>query len=328
MTEGKKFKSRFIQGGLAGYPQQYGTVLIKKESLDKFVNTLEGKPVIINHQEVNANNVNDIEVGRVHNVWFDSDGWYWCDGVITNQKALDLIEKGWSVSCSYNVSNYSDRGGTENNIKYDMEFLDGNFTHLAIVKNPRYEGADIVVVNSNLEADNDKWITIHPNGEDSKGRPLLLKDGESPKEAIERAYGDKEKQLHLLDKEGTIQKSMAETKDKAKSDLKDLRKLKETYLKWFSDVDDDEIDKKFDDILKKTKNLIDIDYGDFTDDEKEGNLAKIAKKEKELEDLLQANKGDGKATKDKKEDTKKADNSLTNTLAEAMTEIILENCVE
>lgn len=84
-------------------------------------------------------------------MWFnEEDGWYWCDGVITNQKALDLIDKGWSVSCSYNVSNYSDKGGTENNIKYDMEFLDGNFTHLAIVKNPRYEGADIVVVNSAL----------------------------------------------------------------------------------------------------------------------------------------------------------------------------------
>ena len=40
---------------------------------------------------------------------------------------------------------------------------------------------------------NDKWITIHPNGEDGKGRPLLLKDGESPKEAIERTYGKGEK---------------------------------------------------------------------------------------------------------------------------------------
>ena len=40
--------------------------------------------------------------------------------------------------------------------------------------------------------DNDKWITIHPNGEDSKGRPLLLKDGETPKEAIERTYKKEE----------------------------------------------------------------------------------------------------------------------------------------
>ena len=122
LPSGKKFKSRFIQPGLAGYPQQYGNVLITKESLDKFVNTLEGKPVIINHQEVTTKNVADIEVGRVHNVWFnEEDGWYWCDGVLTSQNAIDLINDGYSVSCSYNVSDFTDKGGTVNNIKYDME---------------------------------------------------------------------------------------------------------------------------------------------------------------------------------------------------------------
>ena len=145
LPSGKKFKSRFIQPGLAGYPQQYGNVLITKESLDKFVNTLEGKPVIINHQEVTTKNVADIEVGRVHNVWFnDEDGWYWCNGVLTSQN-------GYSVSCSYNVSDFTDKGGTVNNIKYDMEFLDGVFTHLAIVNNPRYEDAEITVINSTSE---------------------------------------------------------------------------------------------------------------------------------------------------------------------------------
>ncbi len=110
LPSGKKFKSRFIQPGLAGYPQQYGNVLITKESLDKFVNTLEGKPVIINHQEVTTKNVADIEVGRVHNVWFnDEDGWYWCDGILTSQNAIDLINDGYSVSCSYNVSDFTDK---------------------------------------------------------------------------------------------------------------------------------------------------------------------------------------------------------------------------
>ena len=37
-----------------------------------------------------------------------------------------------------------DAGGKENNIPYDIEFLDGVFTHLAIVDNPRYERANIV----------------------------------------------------------------------------------------------------------------------------------------------------------------------------------------
>lgn len=35
----------------------------------------------------------------------------------------------------------------------------------------------------------DKWITVHPNGEDAEGRKLLLKDGETPAEAMHRAWG-------------------------------------------------------------------------------------------------------------------------------------------
>ena len=39
------------------------------------------------------------------------------------------------------------------------------------------------------EVVNDKWITIHPNGEGSKGRPLLLKDGENVYDAMRRQWG-------------------------------------------------------------------------------------------------------------------------------------------
>ena len=149
-----------------------------------------GVPVIINHKDITAKNANDERVGVVSNVWFDDkDGWYWCDGVIWDETAQNLItDKGWSVSCSYDVKLADDAGGTENNIPYDIEFLDGVFTHLAIVDNPRYERANIVF-NSKTEVINDKWITIHPNGEDSKGRPLLLKDGENVYEAMQRQWG-------------------------------------------------------------------------------------------------------------------------------------------
>lgn len=39
------------------------------------------------------------------------------------------------------------------------------------------------------EVSNDKWITIHPNGEDNKGRHPLLKDGENVYEAMQRQWG-------------------------------------------------------------------------------------------------------------------------------------------
>lgn len=108
-----------------------------------------GVPVIIRHKDFKnlvPKEINEMRVGVVSNVWFDEkDGWYWCDGVIWDETAQNLItDKGWSVSCSYDVKLADDAGGTENNIPYDIEFLDGVFTHLAIVDNPRYERANIV----------------------------------------------------------------------------------------------------------------------------------------------------------------------------------------
>lgn len=174
--KGRHFKSRFIQPGLAGYPGQYGNALIKKENLDKFVYTLRNKPVIINHKD-------EIEekdkVGEVFNVWFNpDDGWYWCDGIITDVTAQNLIkDKGWSVSCSYNFTSYNDDGGTENNVPYDIEFLDGEFMHLAIVDKPRYEGANIVM-NAKDKDNKGEWITV-------KGNHIFVKEGQTKEEAVE-----------------------------------------------------------------------------------------------------------------------------------------------
>ena len=165
--KGRKFKSRFIQPGIAGYPGQFGTALIRKESFDKFIYSLRGKSVIINHKDVITE---EDKVGEVHDVWFNpDDGWYWCNGLIWDETAQNLItDKGWSVSCSYDVKLADDAGGTENNIPYDIEFLDGVFTHLAIVDNPRYERANIVfnskTVVQNFDPTQPRVPKGNPNG--------------------------------------------------------------------------------------------------------------------------------------------------------------------
>ena len=167
-----------------------------------------GVPVIINHKNLNNKNVDDERVGVVNSVWYDNkDGWYWCDGIIWDETAQNLItDKNWSVSCSYDVKTADNKGGSENNIKYDMEFLDGVFTHLALVNNPRYERANIVlnskdaiteqftdiffealaevIVENGLgeSVNNDKWVTI-------KGNHILIKDGETLSDAFKRHTG-------------------------------------------------------------------------------------------------------------------------------------------
>lgn len=151
--KGRRFKSRFIQPGLAGYPGQYGNVLVRKETLDNSLNTIVGAPVIINHINVTEDNADDLRVGVISNAYYnEKDGWYWCEGVIWDEAAQNLItDKGWSVSCSYDFLEQDDEGGTENNIPYDREFTKLNFVHLALVDNPRYERANIVFNSKTVE---------------------------------------------------------------------------------------------------------------------------------------------------------------------------------
>ena len=196
--KGRHFKSRFIKDGLVKI-EGHGIVLIKKETLDSSLSSMIGTPVIIKHQKVTDENVDELRVGIISDAYFNEpDGWYYCEGVIWDKKAQNLIEqKGWSVSCSYDFLAYNDEGGEENNIKYDKEFTKLNFVHLALVNNPRYERANIVF---NCKVDNDKWITIKPHGDESDDyRRLKLEDGETPKEAIERVYGKGDKKDDLVD---------------------------------------------------------------------------------------------------------------------------------
>jgi len=145
-----------------------------------------GTPVIIKHQDVTKENADKLRIGTISRAYFNEpDGWFYCEGIIWDDKAQDLIEnKSWSVSCSYDFLGYNDEGGEENNIHYDKEFTQLNFTHLAIVDNPRYERANIVF--NSKDDEKGKWVTIN-------GNHIFIPDGKTLDEVIkEKGWGDKE----------------------------------------------------------------------------------------------------------------------------------------
>lgn len=246
--KGRKFISKFIEPGVAHY-DEFGDVLITKETLDKFIRTMVGCPVIIKHKDISDKNADKERVGVISNVWFNEmDGWYYCDGIIWDKQAIDLVKnQGWSVSCTYDFES-DKKPKTHNGKKIDMEFTDGEFLHLALVDNPRYERANIVM-NSKEDAiftvynesdqdlsdtSKDRWITIKPNGDEGKGRPLLIKAGQTVDEAIKEKFqewaGKSNRQQKLFDvKEYTKSKEefKEEQASKLKQDAETLQKAKE-----------------------------------------------------------------------------------------------------
>lgn len=137
-------KCSFIEPGIVRYAD-VGDVFVTKAVLDKMANSFVGKPVINeDHRDVSpADFEKGTAQGIVNTVWFDNtDAMYHAGYQVWDQSTLRNIKSGYKVSCAYKVTRWGN-GGVHNNVPYEREVLDGEYTHLAIVANPRYEGVRI-----------------------------------------------------------------------------------------------------------------------------------------------------------------------------------------
>ena len=150
--KGRYFTSKFLEPGLAKYDEPIGTILLDKETIDKFITSFKGCPVIIDHKDITDDTAKDERVGVVSNVWYNADdGWYYCDGVIFDKNAQGLITNaGYTVSCAYSF-NTDEMSGTWHNNPYDGKVVSGDFLHLALVPVPRYEDATIALNSKEKE---------------------------------------------------------------------------------------------------------------------------------------------------------------------------------
>ncbi|MES2220677.1 MAG: DUF2213 domain-containing protein, partial [Acidobacteriota bacterium] len=128
-----------------------GTVLVRKEAFDKMNASAKGKPIVNwDHRKVNAN---EFDRGTFQGVvtgpaYFNAaDGWFHAPALVWNKQTLKNIENGFSVSCAYQPV-LDTKAGFYNQVPYQAEVLDGEYTHFAVVSVPRYEEARIELMNS------------------------------------------------------------------------------------------------------------------------------------------------------------------------------------
>lgn len=151
----KKYRAYYITPGLADYSAEgIGAVLAQKPVLDKMSPTFVGMPVVnFSHTDkepeelfnMSSEEKGEFADGVVAATGYDEEkGWYWADMMIWDEETQKNINSGYSVSCAYDVTEIEDEGGTYNNVPYEEEVLDGNYIHMAIVPNPRYERAYII----------------------------------------------------------------------------------------------------------------------------------------------------------------------------------------
>lgn len=144
IPKGQTYRARFISAGPVGYKD--GVYILSQNALDGFAYTLKGCPVVVGHQDIeDRKDMEEKAVGYVSAVdRCEETGDWFADFVIFDEKAMNKIENGDVpyVSCAYKAD-LSDEDLTINNVEYKKRIVGGEMLHLALVKNPRYNGTEI-----------------------------------------------------------------------------------------------------------------------------------------------------------------------------------------
>ena len=319
--KGEVFNMRFIEPGLVRYEGagQKMDVLVQKPALDSMVQSFLGCPVFNElHRDVSTKDFSRGKAdGVISRVWFSpDDGWFWCDAVIWDEETrANIRERGYSLSCAYNVLKWSETAGRHNNVPFDDEVLAGQYTHLAIVPNPRYEGARILL-----------------NAKESLMKLMFWKKDNG--ELKNSAEMEASKVTIVLEngKEYTVEQAVQAAEEQeaaasalANSKLADDQTVEVNGRKWTGlelknavaaklkneeekEKDKDHDDKKHDE--KPVENCVKCNEKKNADDKAEKEKAdKEAEEKKNSDDKAAAEKkeADEKAEKDKKENALKAD---------------------
>ena len=140
--EPKVFYCKHIAPGVCAYADE--TILIGEEALKEMDKTFAGKPIYVNHQKVDLENLQQEADGYVaESFYLPEDGSHWAKMIIVSDKGHEAIRKGWKVSNAYIPDEFG-IGGEWHNVPYNREVMKAHYTHLALVENPRYEEAIVM----------------------------------------------------------------------------------------------------------------------------------------------------------------------------------------
>ena len=151
----EKYTCKVIQPGIVSYrDSNNGMVLVGREAIDKMSPSFIGKPVIDERHKdgLKPEDFGKVADGVITNTFWQTfaDGEWMCyDVLIWNPETKKHMTNGeYSVSNAYKIKDFKG-AGIHNAVPYDQEVTDAEGTHLAIVKNPRYTGAEILLNSIN-----------------------------------------------------------------------------------------------------------------------------------------------------------------------------------
>lgn len=152
-------------------------ILILENALKEMDATFIGRPVYVEHvDEVKLDRLELEADGYVVESFFNkADGKHWAKFIVVSDRGHEAIRKGWRLSNAYTLRQ-TGAGGQWHGVDYLKEVTKGEYDHLAIVPDPRYDESIILTPDEFKEynAKKEAELLKLANSNDNKGDTIMF----------------------------------------------------------------------------------------------------------------------------------------------------------
>lgn len=136
-------------------------IFVGEDCIKNMDSTFPGKPLYVHHvNDVNLDNIQNEADGYVVESFFNkNDGKHWVKFIVVSDQAHEAVKRGWKLSNAYLIKKASG-GGMWHGVEYLKEVQEGEYEHLALVPNPRYEESIILTPEEFKEYNTKKEIEL------------------------------------------------------------------------------------------------------------------------------------------------------------------------
>lgn len=176
-SKGKIFYGMHFYPGVAEYSEPGKDpyrVFLNEDTIRAMDPSFAGRPIFVEHVDEVEDDIDELKDdadGWVIESFFNSaDGKHWVKFIVVSKRAERAIEAGMRLSNAY-IPNSFGRGGLWNGVQYAKEITGGEYEHLAIVRNPRYEESVIMTPDAFKAYNESKVLELKrlSNSKDERG---------------------------------------------------------------------------------------------------------------------------------------------------------------
>lgn len=277
-SKGKIYYGLHFYPGVAQYSEpgkEPYRVFLNEDTLRNMDPTFAGRPVFVEHVDGVHQDVDllkrDADGWVIESFFNAADGKHWCKFLVCSDKAERAIKSGMRLSNCYLPKAYGP-GGLWNGVPYSKEITGGEYEHLAIVPNPRYEESVILTPEQFKAYNEDKQIELKRLANEKGKEGMKLKFFK--RAAVENA-ADLEAMSVLLPKSGKEMTIAAMVNELDYSSASPVMANGDHLV----DLGEDGGKMKVNELVEKYKNLCkpkDTDMETFDNDESEDKEARDA----------------------------------------------------